>query len=129
MSALKNLKSLLKKLRQDEGCAWTREQTFESLAPQTLEECYELVEAIEQQDIAAIRDELGDMLYHLFFYAQLAEEHQLFTLDDVAEVTLQKHRERMPTAEQLTAFDASQVNDYWQQIKIKNANNSAQTVF
>lgn len=117
--SIKNLKKLLQTLRQPTGCAWTREQTFESLAPQTLEECYELVDAIEQGDINAIRDELGDLLYHVFFYAQLGEENQLFNLNDIANVSLEKHQQRMPNSHQLQELTAEEISNYWDNIKIK----------
>lgn len=120
--ALIKLKKLLQKLRQPQGCAWTRQQTFQSLAPQTLEECYEFIDAIEKNDMNAIKDELGDLLYHVIFYAQVAEEKKLFDLNDVANVSLKKHQERMPSDEQLQSFTAEQVSDYWDEMKAKHRN-------
>jgi len=84
MSDLSRLRELMRRLRDPlTGCPWDRAQTFTSVVPHTLEEAYELADAIERavpQDIAA---ELGDLLFQVVFYAQLAEEAGLFTLDAV----------------------------------------------
>lgn len=115
MSAFSELKAILKELRaEDIGCAWTRGQTFASLAPQTIEESYELLDAIQSNDVQQIKNELGDMLYHVMFYIQIAEESGLFDLDDVAQVSLDKHQARMPSKEQRATMTAAEVNEHWQ---------------
>ena len=80
-----DLISLLRKLRAPDGCPWDRAQSPESLAPFFLEEAYELLEAIQAQDNARIREELGDLLLHILFQAHLAEDRGAFSWDDVVE--------------------------------------------
>ncbi len=117
-NSLQHLQQLLTELRDAQtGCAWTREQTWQSLAPQTLDECQELIEAIESEQPDAICNELGDMLYHILFYCQLAAEQNLFTFDDIIRVVLSKHQQRMPSPEQRQHMTAEQINAYWQQRK------------
>lgn len=110
----------LKSLRQsDNACAWTQAQTFQSLAPQTIEESYELTDAIERNDSEAIKSELGDLLYHIVFYAQIAEENNLFNIEDIAQNMLEKHERRLPKPEQRDQFDAAAVNAHWEKEKAK----------
>ncbi|MDE2030048.1 MAG: nucleoside triphosphate pyrophosphohydrolase [Alphaproteobacteria bacterium] len=78
------------------GCPWDLEQTFKTVAPYTLEETYELVEAIEHDDIAHMREELGDVLFQIAFHAQMAREAGLFDFDDVAAQVADKMIERHP---------------------------------
>ena len=78
------------------GCAWDLEQNFQSIAPHTLEETYELLEAIENNDTNAIKDELGDVLFQVVFHAQMASEAGLFDLDSVAGAVTDKMIERHP---------------------------------
>jgi len=80
---MKRLISLLRRLRGPDGCPWDRAQTSRSLSPFLLEETYELLDAISQCDEAGIREELGDVLLHIAFQAELAEERGAFTFDDV----------------------------------------------
>lgn len=117
---IQKLMAFLQALRDPEtGCAWTASQSFESLAPQTLEECYELLESIEQQDNSAIKNELGDLLYHVMFYAQIAAEENLFNLDDLAASMLAKHEQRMPPKAERIKMSAEEINQYWEQAKAK----------
>jgi MazG family protein len=69
---------------RETGCPWDREQTFRSIAPYTIEEAYEVAEAAEQDDPAALKDELGDLLLQVVFHARMAEEAGLFDFDAVA---------------------------------------------
>ena len=108
---------LVKHLRKT--CAWTASQTLASLAPQTLEETYELVDAIEQQDISEIQSELGDLLYHVIFYCQIAEEQGHFQFSDIAHDVLIKHEERMPSEIDRADLDVKGVSDYWDEQKRK----------
>lgn len=82
--------------RKDGGCPWDLEQTFETVAPHTIEEAYELVEAIENNDPAAIKDELGDVLFQVVFHAQMGSEAGLFDFDSVAGHVADKMIERHP---------------------------------
>ncbi|MDR2463933.1 MAG: nucleoside triphosphate pyrophosphohydrolase [Verrucomicrobiales bacterium] len=80
---LARLKKIIARLRAPDGCPWDREQTHESLKPQIIEECYEAVEAIDDADDEHLKEELGDVLMHVVFHAQLAAERGAFTLEDV----------------------------------------------
>lgn len=87
----------MKALRDpDSGCPWDIEQTFETIAPYTLEEAYEVVDAIERQDSDDIRDELGDLLLQVVFHSRIAEEADLFAFDDVAQSIVDKMIRRHP---------------------------------
>lgn len=79
---LESLVELMARLRSPEGCPWDREQTFSSLGPMLIEEAYELLDAVEAGDWDELRDELGDMLFQLVFYAQLGAESGRFTIWD-----------------------------------------------
>lgn len=111
---------LIRELRHSAAaCPWTKSQTFESLIPQTIEEAYELADAIESKDVAAIKSELSDMLYHIIFYSELAEEQGLFTLEEIANATLEKHHRRMPSTDIRLKFSPEEVNEYWEKSKAK----------
>ncbi len=85
LSATEQLIGLMRMLRDPEhGCRWDIKQTMQSLASHTVEEVYEVVDAVEQGDADKICDELGDLLFQIVFYARIAEEQQCFTFDDVA---------------------------------------------
>lgn len=82
---MERLTALLHRLRGPAGCPWDRAQTSSSLAPFLLEETYELLEAIGENNMAGVREELGDVLLHVAFQAVIAEEQSAFTLNDVIE--------------------------------------------
>ena len=82
MNELNKLVDIIKKLRAPNGCDWDREQTHESLIPYLLEETYEVIEAINNQDYKALKEELGDLLLHVIFQAELANEKKEFMLND-----------------------------------------------
>lgn len=125
--AVKKLTHLMQCLRDPEhGCAWDRKQTLSSLTRHTLEEVYEVIDAIEQQNPEKIRDELGDLLFQVVFYARIAQEQGLFDLDDVAEAIVAKLLHRHPhifpdgTIEsfgQPSPLTAEQVERNWELIK------------
>ena len=73
----------MERLRSPGGCPWDREQSFDSIRKYTLEETYEVFDAIERRDWPALKDELGDLLLQVLFYAQMASEAGHFTIDDV----------------------------------------------
>ncbi|MDD3288293.1 MAG: nucleoside triphosphate pyrophosphohydrolase [Alphaproteobacteria bacterium] len=88
---------VMKKLRNPVGgCPWDIEQNFKTVAPHTLEEAYEVVEAIENDDYEHLREELGDLLFQVIFHAIMAEEKGFFTFDNVAEEIADKMIERHP---------------------------------
>jgi MazG family protein len=78
------------------GCPWDREQDFATIAPYTIEEAYEVADAIERNDMAALKDELGDLLFQVVFHARMAEEAGLFGFGDVAEAIADKMERRHP---------------------------------
>jgi len=80
----------------DGGCPWDLEQTFETIAPYTIEEAYEVAEAIAQRDFVALKDELGDLLLQVVYHGRMAEELGKFSFDDVAEAITEKMIRRHP---------------------------------
>ena len=97
MSAIKNLIGIMARLRDPErGCPWDRVQTFRSVAPYTIEEAYEVADAIERGDISDLRDELGDLLFQVVFHAQIAREAGEFDFEDVVDAIAGKMIRRHP---------------------------------
>ncbi len=91
------LLEIMARLRDPEhGCPWDVEQSFRTIAPYTIEEAYEVADAIAQQDMAALKDELGDLLLQVVFHARMAEEDGLFDFDKVAEGIADKMVRRHP---------------------------------
>src|SRR5438045_5737825 len=80
----------------DRGCPWDREENCATIAPYTIEEAYEVADAIEREDMTALKDELGDLLLQVVFHARMAEEAGLFAFDDVAQVIADKMERRHP---------------------------------
>lgn len=94
---LDQLVAIMAQLRNpDGGCPWDLEQDFASIAPYTIEEAYEVADAIERGDIAALKDELGDLLLQVVFHSRMAEEVGAFTLNDVIASICDKMRRRHP---------------------------------
>lgn len=101
-------------------CPWDAKQTNESLRPNTIEETYELAQALLAEDNADIKKELGDVLLHILFYAKIGEEKQAFDIADVADALNNKLVFRHPHVfGQVKADDAHQVELNWEQIKLK----------
>lgn len=91
------LLKIMARLRDKErGCPWDREQDFATIAPYTIEEAYEVADAIQRGDRAALKDELGDLLFQVVFHARMAEEAGLFGFDDVAAAIADKMVRRHP---------------------------------
>ncbi len=96
-SALDRLMAIMARLRDPErGCPWDREQNFATIAPYTIEEAYEVADAITRGDSAALKDELGDLLFQVVFHARMAEEAGLFSFADVAAAIADKMVRRHP---------------------------------
>lgn len=96
-SAIDRLLAIMARLRDPaDGCPWDCEQTFATIAPHTIEEAYEVVEAIEAGDKAALKDELGDLLFQVVFYAQMAREEGSFDFEAVAMAICDKMERRHP---------------------------------
>jgi ATP diphosphatase len=94
---LTDLSYLMERLRDPMfGCPWDLKQDFVSIIPYTLEECYEVIDAIETQDWPHLAEELGDLLFQIMFYSQLGKEQQLFDLDDVIHLIVEKLIRRHP---------------------------------
>ena len=94
---LPDLLRVMQRLRDpDSGCPWDLRQNFESLTSSTLEECYELAQAIESADYPHVEEELGDVLFQVVFYAQLGCERELFSFDDVINTLVSKLLRRHP---------------------------------
>src|SRR5690242_13721375 len=95
--AIERLLTLMQRLRDPRhGCPWDREQTFATIAPYTIEEAYEVADAIQKQDLTALRDELGDLLFQVVFHAQMAKEAGAFAFDDVVTAICDKMERRHP---------------------------------
>lgn len=114
----KRLCEVIATLRSPSGCPWDREQTLESIKPYTLEETYELLEAIDSGDNAAIAEELGDVLLQVLLDSQIAADEGRFTLIDVVDGLTEKMIRRHPHVFGTTHVDsASDVTRNWEQIK------------
>lgn len=116
---LQRLLNIMQQLRDpDTGCPWDKEQSFESIIPYTIEETYEVAEAILQGDKADIKDELGDLLFQVVFYAELGKEQGDFEFEDIAQGICDKLVRRHPhvfaTEQVNTQVDLSQ---QWEKIK------------
>ncbi|WP_261640876.1 nucleoside triphosphate pyrophosphohydrolase [Erwinia mallotivora] len=97
MNSLDRLLGIMTSLRDPQkGCPWDREQTYASIAPYTLEETYEVLDAISQQDFDALKSELGDLLFQVVFYARIAEEEGRFDFNDICNTISDKLERRHP---------------------------------
>jgi nucleoside triphosphate diphosphatase len=97
MSAhLTELLAIMARLRSADGCPWDRQQTFASIAPYTIEEAYEVADAIERGDLGGLKDELGDLLFQVVFHAQMASESGQFDFEAVAAAICDKLTRRHP---------------------------------
>lgn len=106
MQSFEELISIVKTLRGENGCAWDKEQTFDSLIPCFLEESYEVVEAINKKDYQNIKEELGDVMLHIAFFSELANDESEFNIDEVLKNINQKLIRRHPHV-----FGESEVKD------------------
>src|SRR5512143_1229385 len=91
-----DLIALMAKLRGPEGCPWDRKQTPASLKPFLIEECYEVVDALDEDDPDKVKEELGDLLFQIIFHARIAEERGRFTIYDVIAANVEKMTRRHP---------------------------------
>ncbi len=112
------LREIVARLRAPDGCPWDREQTHASLRAALVEECYEVIEAINRSDDANLREELGDLLLHVVMHAQMAAERGVFAFDEVAEEICEKLVRRHPHVfADGTADDTTEVLRQWEEIK------------
>src|SRR5436190_18923925 len=106
------------RLRAPGGCPWDREQTFDSIKPYTVEETYEVIDAIERKDYPALCEELGDLMLQPVFYAQMASEAGLFDITDSLTAITQKLIRRHPHVfGDVEANTPDQVLTNWDAIK------------
>jgi len=125
--AIEKLKSVMRDLRDPEtGCPWDKEQDFKSILKYTIEEAYEVADAIEQEDFASLKDELGDLLLQVIYHTQMADEQNLFTFDEVANQVAEKMISRHPHVfGDMDAADSNAVNDIWDAQKEKEVSGGA----
>jgi len=116
--ALQRLLAIMARLRDPvRGCDWDVAQTFATIAPYTIEEAYEVADAIERDDMAALKDELGDLLFQVVFHARMAEETGLFAFADVAAAIADKMEARHPHVFG-NGFDHDQAREMrWEKLK------------
>lgn len=112
------LVAIMATLRGQKGCPWDRRQRMEDLKPFLIEETYEVLEAIDKGDDQGLREELGDLLFHIIFLSRIAEENGAFCIADVIAGIATKMRRRHPHVfGQEEASDAQQVEANWRRIK------------
>lgn len=119
MSGIEKLLEVMKALRDpDTGCPWDIKQNFKSIAPYTLEEAFEVVDAIESGDMNRLKDELGDLLLQVVFHAQMAKDAGHFDFEDVAQGISEKMTNRHPHVFGDTNFaDEAAQKAFWEQSK------------
>jgi MazG family protein len=112
--------SIMERLRAPGGCPWDREQTFDSIKPYTLEETYEVLEAIDNRDWPELAGELGDLLLQVLFYAEMAKEQASFSIDDVLDRLSNKLINRHPHVfGDVKADTSADVKRNWEAIKVE----------
>jgi tetrapyrrole methylase family protein/MazG family protein/ATP diphosphatase len=116
---LDRLIAIMARLRNPrDGCAWDLEQTFASIAPYTVEEAYEVADAIERNDLPELRDELGDLLLQVVFHSRMAEEVGAFGFDDVARAICDKMIRRHPHVFGEAGYrDSAEQTRAWEEVK------------
>lgn len=133
MSDINELIEVMKALRDPQsGCPWDIKQTSASIASYTLEETHEALDAIERDDMENLKEELGDLLFHIVFHARIAEENKLFDFDDVVDGIVAKMKRRHPHV-----FDENRSNnisddalsEQWQSLKRDEKPNAAEAPF
>lgn len=115
-----DLKAIMDILRGENGCPWDKEQTHETLKNCLIEECYEVIEAIEEEDEDALIEELGDVLLQVIFHSKIGEEQGYFNLNDVIQCICNKMIDRHPHIfDDVNVENSEQVLDNWDKIKKK----------
>ncbi len=133
MSSIDDLIDVMKALRDpNHGCPWDIKQTSASIASYTLEETHEALDAIERDDMDNLKEELGDLLFHIIFHARIAEENHLFDINDVAVGIVNKMKRRHPHV--FEADRSNQISDEalsleWQSLKNEEKSGSPDSAF
>src|ERR1700691_2806706 len=123
------LVEIMARLRAPGGCPWDREQTFESIKPYTLEETYEVLDAIDRRDWDDLRSELGDFMLQAVFFAQMAAEEKLFDIGDSLDAINEKLIRRHPHVfADETAATGDDVKKRWDEIKAEERRAKAEQV-
>ncbi len=121
--SFERLKNILNELR--EKCPWDKNQTISSLRQLTIEELYELTDAISEENWNGIKEELGDLMLHILFYAKIADEQKYFTIEDVIESICNKLVYRHPHIySNIEVKDENDVKKNWEKLKIKEGKKS-----
>ncbi|KII80018.1 nucleoside triphosphate pyrophosphohydrolase [Vibrio renipiscarius] len=118
---IEQLEQIMAKLRDPkEGCPWDRQQNFETIVPHTIEETYEVVDAIHNQDWPNLKEELGDLLFQVIFYSQLAKEQDLFDFSEVVATVNEKLTRRHPHVFSEVTFNSDEeISANWEAEKAK----------
>src|ERR1700726_1386676 len=112
--------AIMERLRAPGGCPWDREQTFDSIKPYTLEETYEVLEAIDNRDWPELAGELGDLRLQVLFYAEMAKEQSSFSIDDVLDRLSTKLINRHPHVfGDVKADTSAEVTRNWEALKVE----------
>ena len=118
MTRVRELLAIMARLRAADGCPWDREQTFASIAPYTIEEAYEVADAIDRGDLRHLKDELGDLLFQVVFHAQIASEAHHFDFEAVAGAICDKLLRRHPHVFGASGpMTAAEQSVSWEEIK------------
>lgn len=119
------LVSIMRRLRGNDGCPWDKEQDHKSIRPYLVEETYEVIEAIDEDNYDKLKEELGDLLLQIVFHAQMAAEVNRFNIDDVISHIIQKIKLRHPHVFKSTKVkDSKEVLKNWEQIKLSEGRES-----
>ncbi len=133
MSNIDNLIEVMKALRDPEsGCPWDIKQTSASIASYTLEETHETLDAIERGDMDNLKEELGDLLFHIVFHARIAEENNMFNFNDVVEGIVSKMKRRHPhvfEADRSNQISDDALSEQWQSLKNEEKSSSPESSF
>lgn len=125
---LQPLLQIMRRLRGENGCPWDKEQTHDTLRPYAIEEAYEVAEAVQNRNIPALVDELGDLLLQVVFHATIAEEAGTFNMDDVIQAICSKMERRHPHVfGDLHVENSAEVLINWEAIKKQERKNQPQT--
>ncbi len=117
------LMKIMRRLRKE--CPWDKKQTHDSIKSATIEEAYEVVEAIDEKDFEELKNELGDLLLHIVFHSVMAEEEKHFTIDDVIEAINQKLIRRHPHIfGDVKADTSEEIEKNWEKIKLQEGRKS-----
>lgn len=129
MSDIQKLLDVMRALRDKEtGCPWDLEQDFSTIAPYTIEEAYEVADAIDREDWDELRDELGDLLFQVAFYTQLATEKGYFSFDDIADGITEKMIRRHPHVfGDVVERESRGVRGRWEDIKAEERSEKGDT--